>query len=265
MRGGRMAVMDMSADLARLALFVIAFGICSALETLWPARHDGGGARRRLRNLALMALGAALVRLALPLAALGTAAWAHAHGIGLLHRLAMPSWAAIVVAVVALDLLIYGQHVLFHRAPLLWRIHRVHHLDEQVDTSTGVRFHPLEILLSMLIKMGGVLLLGPAVVAVLIYEMALSLMSLITHCNLSLPPRLERPLRLLFITPDMHRIHHSHARSEHDSNYGNILSIWDRLFCTYTPVAAAGPSFPIGLQGQPDRPLPHLLHLPFTR
>jgi sterol desaturase/sphingolipid hydroxylase (fatty acid hydroxylase superfamily) len=218
----------------RLGVFLAVLAVMAAWELAAPLRRaEVPRVIRWSNNLALVAVDTAIVRLLFPLAAVGVAAWAQGAGFGLLHALALPGWAAVVVAMVALDLGIWAQHVLFHKVPWLWRLHRVHHADTHFDVTTGVRFHPLEIVVSMAIKMALVAALGAPVLAVLLFEVALSAGALITHANLSLPARLDRALRRVVVTPDMHRIHHSVRQAETDSNYGFNLAVWDRLFGTY--------------------------------
>ena len=203
-------------------------------QELWPRR--AGEAQRRARqgtNLAIVVIDVLCVRLLIPLGATGTAIWADIRGYGLLQQLAWAPLLEGLVAFLALDLLIYWQHRLFHRIPLFWRLHRMHHSDLGFDTTTGVRFHPVEILLSMLIKMGAVVALGAPAVAVILFEVALNATSLFNHADLRLPLALDRALRRLVVTPDMHRVHHSVHRHEHDSNYGFNLSCWDHLFRSY--------------------------------
>lgn len=220
----------------RLLLFVPLLALLAIVERLWP-RHAAPPCRshRWPANLGLGLIDALCLRLLLPWLAVDAALWAQAEHVGVLHLLAIPAWLAAVIAFVMLDLVIYTQHRLMHRFDLLWRLHRMHHTDIALDVSSGVRFHPLEILLSMGIKIAVVLLLGagPAVVAV--FEIVLSSFSLLAHANLRLPPRLDAWLRWVFVTPDMHRIHHSVLRAEHDSNYGFNITWWDRLFGSYTP------------------------------
>ncbi|MCG6903939.1 MAG: sterol desaturase family protein [Rhodobacter sp.] len=184
-------------------------------------------------NLALVVLDAALVRLAFPVLAVGLAVIARDRGWGLMNLIDLPVWAAIVIAVLLFDLVIYLQHVVFHAVPVLWRLHRMHHADPEIDVTTGIRFHPVEILLSMALKLAVVAVLGPPAVAVLIFEVLLNATSLFNHSNLKLPPRLDAVLRLFVVTPDMHRVHHSIRREETDSNYGFNLPWWDRLLGTY--------------------------------
>lgn len=223
----------------RFAAFAGVLALLLALETLAPRR--GGERLRRMRwsaNLPMVAAGALLVRLLLPLGAVGAALWAQRQGVGLFNRLPLP--LAGLWSFLALDALIYWQHRLFHRFPLLWRIHRMHHSDIEFDATTALRFHPLEILVSMLIKMAAVLALGAPPLAVIVFEIALNAAAMFNHANLALPLPLDRILRRLVVTPDMHRVHHSVERREYDSNFGFNLSWWDRLFGSYTAQPAAG-------------------------
>jgi sterol desaturase/sphingolipid hydroxylase (fatty acid hydroxylase superfamily) len=162
------------------------------------------------------------------------------HGWGLFHLLALPYWAALVLGVIALDLTIYGQHVVFHHVPWLWRLHRMHHADLDIDVTTGARFHPLEIVLSLAIKMAAVAALGVPAEAVVIFEVLLNATSMFNHSNVALPPRLERIARWIVVTPQMHQVHHSIERAETDSNFGFNLPWWDRLFRTYRAAPRAG-------------------------
>jgi sterol desaturase/sphingolipid hydroxylase (fatty acid hydroxylase superfamily) len=257
----------------RLSVFLGLFALLALAERLAP----GPSARRPvasrwLANWGLVIIDAAALRLlavALPLLAIGAALDAQAMGWGLFNALAWPGWLEGLLAVLALDLAIWFQHMVTHKVPVLWRLHRVHHADTEVDVTTAVRFHPVEIALSMLFKIGVVYLLGPAPVAVLVFEVVLNGMALFSHANLALPPGLDRALRLVVVTPAMHRVHHSVDRDEHDSNYGNALSLWDRLFGTYRAEGAGGPDGIVtGLKAwRDDRPsrLGWLLLLPFRR
>jgi len=175
-----------------------------------------------------------------PLAGVGMAFLAQSKGWGLFNFVPAPTWVAIPMAVLLLDLTIYGQHVMFHAMPLLWRLHRMHHADLEFDVTTGLRFHPGEIIVSMLIKLAAVLVLGAAPVAVVIFEVALNATSMFNHGNVRLAPKLDRVVRLLLVTPDMHRVHHSIDRRETDSNFGFNLPWWDRLFGTYRDQPARG-------------------------
>ena len=219
----------------RAAVFV---GLLLALA-LWELAAPG---RRReiprllrwTNNLALVVLDAALIRVAFPVVALGMAVLAADRDWGLLNAFSVPGWLAVAIAILALDLAIYFQHVLFHAVPLLWRLHRMHHADLEFDVTTGIRFHSAEVLLSMGRKLGVVAALGAPPLAVLIFEVALNASSLFNHANIALPRRLDALLRLVVVTPDMHRVHHSVHPSETKSNFGFNLPWWDRLFGTYT-------------------------------
>ncbi len=220
------------------------FGVL-ALMALWelaaPRRAlKTSKAARWGANLGIVVLNSVVVRLLFPAAAVGMALFAQAHGWGLLNAYAVLPWAAIAASVVALDLAIYLQHVLFHAVPALWRLHRMHHADLDFDVTTGARFHPLEIVLSMLIKFAAIAVLGAPAVAVLVFEILLNALSMFNHGNVRIPARLDRALRRLVVTPDMHRVHHSIERDETDSNFGFNLSLWDRLFGTYRAEPRAG-------------------------
>ncbi len=243
------------------------------LVALWELRAPRRALRlpRGLRwgnNLGLVALNTLLLRLLFPVAAVGLAALAAEEGWGLLNLYTLPSGLAIFIAVVALDLIIWTQHRMVHAIPVLWRLHRVHHADLDYDLTTGARFHPLEILLSLLIKLASILVLGPPVAAVILFEVILSGMAMFNHGNLQLPDWLDRALRLLLVTPDMHRVHHSVEEDEANSNFGFNLSLWDRLFGTYRAQPRAGQvGMAIGIRGWSDPKwvswLPGLLALPF--
>lgn len=191
-------------------------------------------------NLGIVILNAALLRLAVPMAAVGLAAAASERGWGLLNQLDLPPWLALAAAVVALDLVIYIQHVLFHAVPALWRLHRMHHADLDFDVTTGARFHPLEILASAGVKLAAVAVLGPSALAVLVFEVLLSATAMFNHGNVRLPVAADRWLRRLVVTPDMHRVHHSAVPAETSRNFGFCLPWWDRLFGTYLAQPAAG-------------------------
>jgi len=188
---------------------------------------------RWTNNLSIVFLNSLLLRLLAPVGAVGAALLATQNGWGLLRYFSIPDSAAIVLAVVALDFTIYLQHVMFHAVPVLWRVHRVHHADLDIDVTTGGRFHPIEMILSLLIKVSMVLLLGAPVVAVILFEVLLSTASLFNHSNATLPHAVDRLLRYLIVTPDMHRVHHSVEDHETNSNFGFNLTWWDRLFGTY--------------------------------
>lgn len=225
----------------RLACFFGVFGGMALWELAAPRRRlTVSKSLRWANNLALVALNSVLLRALFPAAAVGMAAFAARQGWGLFNYSAVPLWMAMPVSVVLLDFVIYLQHVMFHAVPLLWRLHRVHHADLDFDVTTGARFHPVEIVLSMLVKAAVILVLGPPVVAVVIFEVLLNATSMFNHGNVRMPPALERALRLLLVTPDMHRVHHSIEEDETNSNFAFNLSVWDRLFGTYRDQPRAG-------------------------
>jgi sterol desaturase/sphingolipid hydroxylase (fatty acid hydroxylase superfamily) len=175
-----------------------------------------------------------LVRLTYPIVAVGLALAAQDSGWGLFNIIEVPVWVAVISSIVILDLAIYLQHVMFHAVPVLWRLHRMHHADQAIDVTTGLRFHPIEIVMSMGVKLAVVLALGPPAVAVLVFEVILNATAMFNHSNVRIPLSIDRVLRLFVVTPDMHRVHHSIDRAETDSNYGFSLPWWDRLLGTYT-------------------------------
>jgi sterol desaturase/sphingolipid hydroxylase (fatty acid hydroxylase superfamily) len=225
----------------RLGVFLGIFAIIAVWELATPRRTLR--VRKALRwthNLALTMLNVVLVRAALPVAAIGVAALAAERGMGLLNLFHVPHLLAIPLSVLALDLVIYLQHRMFHAIPLFWRLHRVHHADLDFDVTTGARFHPIEIGLSMLIRFAVILALGPPAVAVLIFEILLNASSMFNHGNVRIPATIERVLRWVVVTPDMHRVHHSIEPRETNSNFGFSLPWWDRLFGTYRAEPQAG-------------------------
>jgi len=229
----------------RLAVFASVFLVMALIELAAPKRRlIVPKGRRWLTNLGISVTGTVLIRLmamlAVPLAAIAAASYAEAHGIGLLNQVDWPGWLKIAVALLVLDLAIWAQHLASHKIPLFWRLHRVHHADRDIDVTTAVRFHPIEIGLSMLWKIVVVMALGAAPLAVFLFEVILNACAMFNHANIALPSWLDRPLRLLIVTPDMHRVHHSVLWREHDSNYGFNLSVWDRLFRTYTAEPEGG-------------------------
>lgn len=227
--------------LIRLAAFASILAVMALWELLAPRRRQEVGRMRRWpSNLGIVALDTLLVRLVFPIVAVGMAALAEARGWGLVQLIEAPAWLVVVASVLLLDLAIYLQHVLFHAVPALWRLHRMHHADLEFDVTTGVRFHPIEVLLSMAIKLGVVAALGTPAVAVLIFEVLLNGTSMFNHGNVRLPQRLDRVLRWIVVTPEMHRVHHSIVPQETNSNFGFNLPWWDRLFGTYRAQPAAG-------------------------
>jgi sterol desaturase/sphingolipid hydroxylase (fatty acid hydroxylase superfamily) len=225
----------------RLAAFGGIFALMAIWELFLPRRRQPPS--RHLRwpsNLGIVVLDTLLVRIVFPMTAVGLALVAAARGWGLLNLIDLPSWIAVVATVVLLDLAIYLQHVLFHAVPALWRLHRMHHADLAFDVTTGLRFHPIEILLSMLIKLAVIAALGASALGVLIFEVLLNATSMFNHGNVDMPRPLDRILRWIVVTPDMHRVHHSIIARETNSNFGFNLPWWDRLFGTYRPQPAAG-------------------------
>ncbi|MBI4061288.1 MAG: sterol desaturase family protein [Elusimicrobia bacterium] len=217
----------------RLGVFLGVLLVCALTERLLPRRvRTADAIPRWFTNLGLGALGALAARLLLPFAALEISYRVHAAGFGLLNLMPMDFPLQFALSLILLDLLVYAQHRLFHRSPALWRLHAVHHTDLDLDASSGVRFHPGEIVLSALIKLAGAAVLGAHFLAVAAFEVILNATSLFNHSNLDLGP-LDAPLRLILVTPDMHRVHHSPRREETDSNFGFNLPWWDRLFGTY--------------------------------
>jgi len=238
----------------RAAVF---FGLTALLvvsETLAPRRRrELPRLGRSFANVALVVLGTLCVRLIAPLGALGAAWFAERRGLGLLRSVDLARWLEIVFALLVLDLALWAQHVASHRVPLFWRVHRVHHTDVDLDVTSGVRFHPLELLVSLGWKALVVVALGATPATVLVFELALNGMSLFNHANLRLPQRVEQILRTVLVTPDVHRVHHSVWRDETDSNYGFQLVLWDRLFGTFTAQPRDGhESMRLGLDAPRD-------------
>jgi sterol desaturase/sphingolipid hydroxylase (fatty acid hydroxylase superfamily) len=225
----------------RLAAFGGVFALMAISELIGPRRTQTiGRGWRWPNNLGVVAVDTLLVRILFPTTAIGLALLAAAHGLGLFNVLPLPAWIGVVASVVLLDLTIYFQHVLFHAVPALWRLHRMHHADLEIDVSTGLRFHPIEILLSMVIKLAVVIALGAPAVAVFVFEVLLNASSLFNHSNVRISEGFDGVLRWFVVTPDMHRVHHSILLRETNSNFGFNLPWWDRLFGTYRAQPAAG-------------------------
>lgn len=225
----------------RLAAFALVFVVMAVWEIVAPRRRlELDRATRWPGNLGIVVLNTLLVRVAFPMTAVAFAALVEARGWGLANVWSVPAWLALPLAVVLLDLCIYAQHVLFHAVPALWRLHRMHHADTGFDVTTGSRFHPVEIVLSMVIKLAAIAVLGAPAAAVLIFEVLLNATAMFNHSNARIPVGIDRVLRLVVVTPDMHRVHHSIVRRETDSNFGFNLPWWDRLFGTYRDQPAAG-------------------------
>ena len=253
----------------RLGSFAAVFLLMAGWEILAARRNLVlSKARRWLANLALVALNTLVLRLLVPGAAVGAALVAAERSWGVLNRIDVPHVAAVVLSVVVLDLAIYLQHVMFHAVPALWRLHMVHHADLDFDVTTGTRFHPLEILLSMGIKLAVVVLLGAPPVAVLLFEILLNATSMFNHGNVRMPVAADRVLRFVVVTPDMHRVHHSVDAAETNSNFGFNLPWWDRLLGTYQDQPSAGhEEMRIGLEHLQEtgpQGLGWMLRLPFA-
>jgi sterol desaturase/sphingolipid hydroxylase (fatty acid hydroxylase superfamily) len=254
----------------RLICFASVFAVLAVWEIAAPRRRlKVGKPLRWTSNLGLVALNTVIVRLVLPTGAVGIAAYASEREWGLLNNIELWGWLGVVLAVILLDFAIYLQHVLFHAVPALWRLHMVHHADLDFDVSTGLRFHTIEIVLSMGIKIAAIILLGASALAVLLFEVVLNATSMFNHANTRLPYGLDRLVRLFVITPDMHRVHHSQIPQETNSNFGFNLPWWDFLFGTYRGQPAAGhEGMTIGLSQFRDEQqvnrLPGMLVLPFV-
>ena len=253
----------------RIAFFLGVLILMMSLEALFPRRvRNLGRGRRWPSNIGIVVLDSLLVRALFPMAAVGIAAYGETQGWGLFHALDVPFWAAAVLTVLILDLTVYLQHVMFHAVPVLWRLHRMHHADLDIDVTTGARFHPIEIVLSMVLKMGVVAALGAPAVGVVIFEVLLNATAMFNHGNLRLPEAVDRVLRWFVVTPDMHRVHHSSIPRETHSNFGFNLPWWDRLMGTYRDQPEAGhDGMTIGLdifRDPGDSRLDRLLIQPFT-
>jgi sterol desaturase/sphingolipid hydroxylase (fatty acid hydroxylase superfamily) len=255
----------------RLGLFACAFVALAAWEIMAPRRALSTSKKTRWpANLGILIMNTVMIRAVAPAAAVGIAVFAQERGIGLLHAFEWPLVLEIMLAVLALDLAIYLQHVMFHAVPLLWRLHRVHHADADIDVTTGARFHPIEILLSMLVKFAAIAVLGAPAAAVLVFEVLLNATAMFNHANLRLREPVDRWLRRILVTPEMHRIHHSMEVAETNSNFGFNLPWWDRLCGTYRERARLPQeSMAIGVQGltgsEAAVKLTGLLSLPFAR
>ena len=225
----------------RMGFFFGMLAIIGVWEILAPKRAlTVSKTVRWVNNLGLVFFNSFIIRLVFPIAAIGVAAMAQENGWGLLNNIEMPVWLAAVLAIIIMDLVIYIQHVMVHAIPVLWRLHRVHHADPDYDVTTGARFHTLEIILSMGIKFCTIVLLGPPVFAVIIFEVVLNATAMFNHGNIRLPKSIDQVLRLFLVTPDMHRVHHSIEDDETNSNFGFSLPWWDRLFGTYRDQPRAG-------------------------
>lgn len=256
----------------RLGIFFGLFIALAGIESLIPRRaRVHSRAMRWTTNWGISILNTGVLQLlaiAIPALAAGAALDASMNGWGLFNQISAPIWLELILAILIFDFAIWLQHLITHKIPILWRLHRVHHADRDMDVTTAIRFHPVEIALSMILKVGLVYALGPSVLAIIVFEILLNGTAMFNHANIRLPLPLDVAIRRILVTPDMHRVHHSEHRHEHDSNYGFSLSIWDRLFGTYIAQPAAGhDAMTVGLRWQDDRPakLGWSLALPFRR
>lgn len=253
----------------RVGAFLGVLALMATWEVLAPRRaRCASRVRRWTSNLGIVFLNTAVLRIIFPATAVTIAALAGERGWGLLNQHDFPFALGVALSLIALDLAIYLQHVMFHAVPALWRLHRVHHADLDFDVTTGARFHPIEILLSMLIKMAVIVVIGPPAVAVMVFEVLLNASAMFNHANVRLSPAADRLLRLFVVTPDMHRVHHSVEDHETNSNFGFNLSLWDRVFRTYKAQPDAGHErMTIGIRDirEPKlvSDLPGMLALPF--
>ena len=260
----------MSDGFIRLSIFFGVLVMLGVVELFMPRREFGRYKLARwITNLSLVGIDGIVLRLLFPILAVGVAEYMHARDYGLFGLLDWPVWLELVLSVILLDLAIYIQHVATHKIPALWLLHQVHHADTEVDVTTGARFHPIEIVLSMLYKFVVIVLIGPSAFAVFLFEVLLNVFAMFSHANIKLPAGVDDKLRRVIVTPDMHRIHHSTWIKETDSNYGFNLSIWDRLFGTYIEAPRDGHTrMEIGLtpyQSRKPSTLVWCLMLPFRQ
>ncbi len=218
----------------RLTVFLIVLILICAWEWKYPKRHLVLARTKRWpRNLAMVGMVTLLLRVLIPFTGVMAALFAQQHQIGLFHWLKLPEFLEILLSIILLDFLIYAQHFALHYIPFFWRFHKVHHTDQDVDVTTALRFHPIEIIFSLFIKAAAVIALGVPLIAVILFEMILSSMAMFNHGNIALPHKWDKWLRKVIVTPDMHRVHHSIYSRETNSNFGFNLALWDRLFRTY--------------------------------
>jgi len=265
-----MDIFQSSETLIRLTCFLGVFAVLAALESAFPRRTQTTSRWARWpSNISVSALNQIIVRLVLPVSAIALAVTLEQRDWGLFGALALPAWIEIPVAILLLDLAIYGQHRIYHAVPMLWRFHRMHHSDLEFDVTSGIRFHPVSVLVSALIKLSVIVAIGPASVAVLVFEVLLNATSLFNHSNLRIPPSFDRMLRLLIVTPDMHRVHHSSNPQETNRNFGFNFPWWDRLFRSYrAQPALRHEDMEIGLEQFRDEQelrLDRMLSQPFRR
>jgi sterol desaturase/sphingolipid hydroxylase (fatty acid hydroxylase superfamily) len=255
--------------LVRVSVFVAILSIMMLLEVVSPKRVlSCQKSMRWMNNISLVILNTVLMRLLLPFAAVAVAWHAVDKNLGLFNLLAFPTWIEVILSVLILDLIIYWQHRIFHKVPVLWRLHRVHHVDQDIDVTTGSRFHIIEIFLSLMIKFSAIILLGVPVIAVIIFEVVLNATAMFNHSNVALPAKFDKYLRWFLVTPDMHRVHHSRIVAETNSNYGFNIPLWDRMFSSYIDQPKQGHiDMEIGVKGFDDKSTTQHLHkmllLPF--
>ncbi|WP_108810947.1 sterol desaturase family protein [Sphingorhabdus sp. Alg231-15] len=265
-----MSFVEQYEAMIRLSAFAGIFLIMALLEIAMPRKQRvlAKGARW-FTNISLVIVDTVALRLVMPILAVGMADYAALRDWGLLTLIELPFWVEIVIAFLLLDMLIYAQHIAFHKIPILWRFHKVHHADRDLDVTSGARFHPVESILSMAYKLVCIVFIGPAALAVFLFEVVLNAASMFNHANVRLPLGLDRVLRLFMVTPDMHRVHHSVIARETNSNYSFFLTIWDRMFRTYTAQPERGhDGMTIGLSEYQDNKPANLiwsLLVPFTR
>ncbi|MEM7242660.1 MAG: sterol desaturase family protein [Pseudomonadota bacterium] len=261
-----------SADSLRLVIFFFILIVLTILETFFERKmrvqpRQGRWLTNGLMTIANTATVYAM-GLVMPIMVAGAAVFTMRYQIGGLHFVDLPFWVETVIAIIVLDFVIWGQHLVTHHVPILWRLHRVHHSDRDIDVTSAIRFHPLEIAFSIFVKIAAIFILGPAALAVVLFEILLNGMAMFNHANLAVPRWLDAGLRKIIVTPDMHRVHHSVYRAEHDHNFGFMLSVWDRLFGTYTAQPKDGhEDMVLGLTWQDERPAHPIwaLMLPFRK
>lgn len=255
----------------RLGVFITVLVVMMLWENIRPNRVSPvSRGRRWLSNFSMVLMGSMVARLIIPTGLAAVAIYAQHNNLGIWNNVPISFWLTVPISVLLFDCLIYWQHRLFHRVPLFWRIHRVHHADPHLDASAGLRFHPFEIALSLMVKIAAVILMGAPILAILIFEVLLNATSIFNHSNIKLPAKLDKLLRMFIVTQAMHRIHHSQVVSETDSNFGFNLPIWDKLFGSYTDEAKHGDDgIKLGLKEYPgpetNTNLIALLLMPFRR
>ncbi len=265
-----MSFLEQYEAIVRLSVFAGIFLIMALLEIAMPRKQPvlAKGARW-FTNISLVIVNTLALRLIMPILAVGMADYAAARGWGLLALVDLPLWVEILIAFLLLDMLIYAQHIAFHKVPILWRFHKVHHADRDLDVTSGARFHPAEAIISMAYKLLCIALIGPVAFAVFLFEVVLNAASMFNHANVRLPLGMDRALRLFIVTPDMHRVHHSVIERETNSNYSFFLTLWDRMFRTYLAQPEKGhDGMTIGLSEYQDSKPANLfwsLFVPFAR